>query len=480
MEDQMIVNKAELDKMITTVKSLETRTEAAEAKVKTLEEEKAALLSTKGYNANGGSNGGGSSINSDEQRALRAFGCSSVKQLLEANIADKKFERVDAHLKHVALNAKEAFDKARFIAQMFHGDPLDVVGAQPEKDRPGHCKAITETYYGKQVLVPMLKAFGTTVAGEGAEWVPTGVATSYLEEYELKKVLEGRFKLINMPTNPFDQPKLVNGTKARIATEGQTNFAGASFGTDKIRFTATKLEEFYPLPEELSEDSAPDFLGAARDEVVKAQERGAESAIINGDADGTHQDSDTQAGAANLAEKAWDGLRKLALANSANGSTLDVTNAAISKTALSTLLSRMGKFGSNPDELLIVAGPVIYNQLRHLDDVFTVEKFGPMAVVLKGALMAWAGIPIINSEHFREDLNASGVYDGTTTTRAGLIIVNTTRFMVGQRRPIKVKLMPDLPGSDRWLLASYRRVTFKGHAQGAVEKSVVYGYNIAK
>jgi len=40
--------------------------------------------------------------------------------------------------------------------------------------------------------------------------------------------------------------------------------------------------------------------------------------------------------------------------------------------------------------------------------------------------------------------------------------------------------MPDLPGSDRWLLASYRRVDFKGHVQGAVEKSVVYGYNGAK
>jgi hypothetical protein len=64
--------------------------------------------------------------------------------------------------------------------------------------------------------------------------------------------------------------------------------------------------------------------------------------------------------------------------------------------------------------------------------------------------------------------------------RSALVLVNTKRFYVGQRRPIRVKLMPDLPGSDRWLLASYRRVDFKGHTQGAVEKSAVYGYNIAK
>lgn len=140
----------------------------------------------------------------------------------------------------------------------------------------------------------------------------------------------------------------------------------------------------------------------------------------------------------------------------------------------------MGKFGSNPEELLIIAGPVVYNQLRYLDSVFTVEKFGPMATVLKGALMAWSGIPIVNSEHFREDLNESGVHDGVTATKAGIVVVNTSRFMVGQRRPIRIKLMPDLPGSDRYLLASYRRVDYKGHVQDADEKSVVYGYNITK
>jgi len=470
-----MLNKSDVENMLGDIKSLKARTEAAEAKVKSLEEEKATSISTKGY-APSVSLGG----NSDEQRALRAFGVSHPSKLLEVNIGSKSFEKVDPQLKHVALNFKKAVDTARFVTQMFNGDPLDHVGVDEKRDRMGVCKGVLQSYYGKHVLAPAIKAFGSTVVGAGDEWVPTAVATTYLEEYELARVLEGRFKMVNMPSNPFDQPVMKDVTKARIATEGSTSFTGANFGTDKIRFSATKLEEFYPLPEELDEDSAPDFLGAARDEVVKAQERAAESAVINGDSDGTHIDSDTQAGGAELAEKAWDGLRKIALANTANGSTLDFSNVAISEVLLATLRARMGKFGSDPSQLLWLCGPVGYNELLSLPSVKTVDVFGPMATVLKGALAAYQGIPIVNSEHFREDLNASGVYDGITVDRSSVLLVNVNRFMMGQRRPIRVKLMPDLPGSDRWLLASYRRADFKGHAQGVIEKSVVYGYNVAK
>jgi hypothetical protein len=477
-----IITKSDLDSVLAKTKELETRTEAAEAKVKTLEQDKVDLLATKGLSGQTGNGGGGQMLGqaSDEQRALRYFQKSHPRELLDINVGAPKYKHVPDELKMVVLNFKQAVDIARFCAQYFNQESLDMIGRDEKSDRLAIVKSILDTRYGREVLAPAIKAFGSTIAGAGAEWVPTAVATSYLEEYELRRVLEGRFALINMPSNPFDQPKLTNVTKARIALQGQSNFLSNNFGTDKIRFTATKLEEFYVLPEELTEDSAPDFMAAGRDEVVRSQERAAESAIINGDSDGTHQDSDTQAGDANLAEKAWDGLRKRALANSGNGSTYDFSNAAVDETKLGVLRSRLGKFGSNPDELLIVGGPVVYNQLVNLDKVSTVEKFGPMATVLKGALAAYQGIPIVNSEHFREDLNASGVYDGMTTTRAGILMVNTKRFYVGQRRPIRVKLMPDLPGSDRWLLASYRRVTFEGHAQGAVEKSVAYGYNIAK
>ena len=114
-----------------------------------------------------------------------------------------------------------------------------------------------------------------------------------------------------------------------------------------------------------------------------------------------------------------------------------------------------------------------------ISEVATLEKFGPQATVLKGALTAYQGIPILVSQYMREDLNALGVNDGITSAFGGLLLVNSKRFYVGMRRPIVLKVMPDLANQDRWLMASYQRKDFEAHVQGASETSVVYGYNIA-
>lgn len=465
------MTKADLDKVVEETKSLKTRVEAAEAKAKALEDEKANAI------ANGGGwSPAGNRSNSDEQRALRHFGVAHPKQLLDLNVAAPRYKNVPDELKALVLRFKETVDVARFTAQMFRGDERDVIGKTEQEDRIARVKHMADTRYGKEILVPALKAFGSTVSGAGDEWVPTLVSSSYIPEYELDYVLEQKFELVNMPSNPFDMPKTKSLTKARIAAEGATKTA-ANFGTEKIQLNATKLVEYYEIPEELSEDSAPDFLAAGRAEVVAAQTRASEAAIISGDNDGTHPDSDTQAGAADLAEKAWKGLRAIALANSA---TTDFGGAAVTHANLKIMRSRMGKYGSIPGDLLIIAGPAVYMQLVGLDEVSTVEKFGPMATILKGALAAWQGIPIVNAEQFREDLNASGVYDGMTSTLAGILMVNLKTFWVGQRRPIKVKVMPSLPAEDKWLMASYRRVDFKGYTQAAALKSVEYGINILK
>jgi hypothetical protein len=466
-----MLTKSELDNLLAETKSLKDRTEAAEKKIKDLEAEKADMIATKGYAP------AGHRTTSDEARMLRSFGCSHPRQLLDVNVGHARFKGVPDELKHMALAFKDNVDVARWIAQL-NGEPLDTIGKTEKQDRIASVKGMLDSRFGREVLAPQIKAFGSTVVGAGDEWVPTMISTSYMEEFELKRVLEGRFIQMPMPSNPFDAPKINGVTKARKATEGGT-MTGGQFGTDKIRLTAVKLAEYYELPEELTEDSAPDFLMAGKKEVVLAQERAAESAIINGDDDGTHIDSDTQAGAADLAEKVWSGLRKLALANSANGSTVNFGN-AFTPALLRQLRAAGGKYFSDPESCVWIVGPSIYTQFIALDNVATVDKFGPMATVLKGALAAYQGMPIINSEWFREDLNATGVYDGVTTDRGGVLLVNTKRFLFGTRRPIKVKLQQSNPNSDLWWLASYRRVDFKGHAQSATEKSVVYGYNAAK
>ena len=102
---------------------------------------------------------------------------------------------------------------------------------------------------------------------------------------------------------------------------------------------------------------------------------------------------DSDVVAASDARKAWKGLRKLALQNSANGSVVDFSAAAPTVLKLRSMRSAMDKFGVNVRELGWVVSSKVYQQLMGLDEVSTVDKFGPQATILSGALAALDGIP---------------------------------------------------------------------------------------
>jgi HK97 family phage major capsid protein len=361
---------------------------------------------------------------------------------------------------------------------LFAGQPLD-----RDDERVAHVKGVLDTPFARTVdLKARLKAFGSTVIGQGDEWVPTAISASYIEEYELEKKLAAAFREIPMATNPFQLPVQQGVTKARLVSEAAAA-TDANFNTEKLQFDAKKLVEYYILPEELNEDSAPAILELARGEVLAAQIRAVEDAIVNGDDSGTHMDSDIVSAASN--QKAWKGLRKLALAAS---STTSFSGAGVTKAGLDAMRKQMGKYGTSPKELAWVVGPSVYAQMLNIDEVATLEKFGPQATILTGALAVFRGIPIIVSEFVRENLNASGVYDGTTTNRSVCHLANIRRFYLGLRRPIRVKVQQDARAEyDRWQLVSYQRLDFKGHKQAgeayasgatSAERSSVLGINI--
>lgn len=415
---------------------------------------------------------------SDEERALKFFGCSHPAQLLQVNTSLPRYRRVPDEIKQTVIDLKQAVNTARWISQQFHGEKLDKIGASADLDQVARVKGMTDHYYGKNELAPRLKAFGSTVVGAGDEWVPTLISAQYAEELQLERAVQDKFQEMPLASAPFDLPVAGGFTKARKIAEN-TAITDTNFTTSKITFTPIKSGEYYIIPEELNEDSAPAIYALGTREVVEAQRRAVEAAIINGDADGTHIDSDTQLLGADVAEKFWNGLRRQALANSANGGTTDFGNTAISETNLRLLRQRMKKAGVNPRQLVFFVDPVALQQLVGLPNVSTREVYGDLATVVTGELARYQGIPIVTSEYMRSDLNATGVYDGVTTNRTGILLVNYTRWWVGMRRPIRVKIQEDLPNHDRWLLASYQRLDFKGFAQSANEVSVAYGYNVA-
>lgn len=447
-------------------KVLKARIEELETKQKTLEEEKAKALANTSFVVGGRSD-------SDEARALAAFGANDVKKLLTVNTADPRFARVDERLKNSVVRLKESVEIARMTAQMFHGDGLDRVSSDGDLIA-GRVKSLLDTRYGREELAPRLKAFSSSAF---SDFIPTLVSTQYIEEFELDYQLQAKFKQINLPSPVYDLPVVKDVLKAQIASEGAA--AGArEFGDTKLRFSSKKLESYHVVPEELQEDSAPDFLAIARYELAQSHVRAVESAILNGDDDGTHIDSDTQAGSAALCEKLWKGLRRQALANAAAGGSHNIAG-ALSETALFAMKAKLKKFGVNPQDLIWIVGPAVYNQLLALPSMLTLDKAGPRATMAVGQAGSIMGIPVVVSGMMREDLNASGVYDGTTTSKGGLLLVNSKRWYVGMRRAPSLRIVQDLPNYDRYLMAAYQRLDFQGHAQSASEVSVCYGYNVA-
>jgi len=411
---------------------------------------------------------------SEERRLLRAFGCASVKDLLSVNTAHPRFAGVATNDKFAVIELKKEMDIARQYTQIFENAALDR-GEMEKAGEVARVKLMDSRLAKESDLQGRIKAFGTGVSGAGAEWIETAISSSYIEEYLLEKQVANLFQEINMTTNPFKLPVAKNGTTAKIVGEGLAANE-SNFGTDAITFDAAhKFVELYNLPEELNEDSAVAFLSLGRQQVLDAQIKARETAIINGDVSVAHMDSDVVA--ASDARKAWAGLRKLALAN-ASGAIVDF-GSAVSETKLDEMIALGGKFMVNPREAMFLVSPQIYHQMTALTNVLTVDKFGPMATILQGVLAAYKGRGIVMSEFLREDLNAAGVHDGLVSTKGGLLLVNKTRFYMGMRRPIKIRVAADSRAEyDRWQLVSYQRADFKGHVQGAAEKSAIYGLNV--
>lgn len=190
------------------------------------------------------------------------------------------------------------------------------------------------------------------------------------------------------------------------------------------------------------------------------------NAIINGDTAGTHQDSDVTS--ATDPRKAFDGLRKVAT------TTVDAGNAAFSFTHLNKAIKALGRYARGQYEnLALIVSPTAAQHVREWAEVVTMEKFGPNATVVKGEIGKVMNISVIETDFVREDLNASGVYDGTTTDRTEAILVNTKEVFLGVpryvERTLQVKKWDDARFDRKQLIAIEDVTLGVRHPEAVVE-----------
>jgi len=325
----------------------------------------------------------------------------------------------------------------------------------------------------------LVKAMDTETAGEGAEWVPTGLSAEVIDRVRLELKVGNLHTRLPMPTNPYQIPIVSSDPTAYLVAEStadvSTKITASDKGTSDRTLTAKKLGARVLFSEELSEDSIVPVLSELKNNIVVALKTGVEDCTINGDTSGTHQDSDVTSAAD--ARKAWLGYRKMA--QSAAKVDISTFNADV----LRTIRKKMGVYGVNPVNLAWVVGISGYIQMLGIKDdqnnpmVTTIDKYGPNATILTGELAKFDGSPIIVSEKVRETLNASGVYDGTTTTKTEIILVYRPGFRFGDRRKVTIKTDEDIE-TDQTILVATLRMAFAAMHDYTTEYMVGLGYNL--
>jgi HK97 family phage major capsid protein len=330
------------------------------------------------------------------------------------------------------------------------------------------------------------KAFGD-IANQGADFIPDVVLPQLERDLTAARRVSSLFQTVPMSNKDLKLPFLSQGAKpyikGAITGDSPGQLSASSISSAQRSFTAVALATRIVVDEDAAEDTIMDSMSVLRDEITRAIVDAEEDAIINGDTAGTHQDTlaswnirgrwEGGLGGGSDHRKAWLGLRARAFDVSAASDASASANFAGFMTARANLDSPHGIEG----DLVCIVSPEYYiNNMMQFTEVLSMDKMGPQATVLSGQLASLAGVPIVVSELMSADLNASGIYDNVTTNKTGFLLLNRTRFKLGQRRGARVRIQPEIDRGIFHLISDVREVFYT--VDSASKKNVHFSYNL--
>lgn len=321
-------------------------------------------------------------------------------------------------------------------------------------------------------------------SGVGAELIPDQFLAQLHMEYQVPTVVRSLFNEVQMTSNTMLAPRIDRGgrpyIKGTVTSDNPALYPVSTVQMGQAQITAKGLATRYILDEELIEDSAVLLLPAMQRMIAKDMRDALEDAIINGDATATHQDDianwdirgrwgSASLGGSNDHRRLFTGLRAAAFDKS---STLDINSFDAAK--MLELISKLGEYAAS-DKVLIVSPEALYENLMGLDQLLTLEKFGPQATILTGQLGSIFGMPVVVSRFMSDDLAATGKYTGSGST-TGMLVVSRESWNIFARRGIQIQQEQDIT-SGAYNMVATERLTFDSLDAAAV-KNVAFGFNL--
>ena len=266
------------------------------------------------------------------------------------------------------------------------------------------------------------------VSGDTGDFIPEDYANEFIDLVREANWLRGLLRVITMPTATFYIPKMTGSssvyhvsTEATAPTESAPVFAAAG----SVKLEAKKLMGYVQVSNETDEDSRIAMMPIIKNDMAEAMAAAEEQAILNGN---------YVAYPVGDARTVFDGLLKIA---TDAGQTVVADNLDLIKTIENARL-KLKQHGRSVANLVFMVNNYTGSKLRQLEQVLTVDKYGPSATVHKGEVGKVMGITIIENFYMPEDNTSAATFNAPGTATLGVaLMLDVKSPIIGDRRKIK-------------------------------------------
>lgn len=232
-------------------------------------------------------------------------------------------------------------------------------------------------------------------------------------------------------------------------------------GSGKVTLTARKLALRVGFSAELVEDAVIPLIPLYREQAMRSMADALDHVLLNGDTEtGAIGNINSSDAPLPPTEKslAFDGLRKLPLVIDPT-KTLDALGQAPTMERMRSARFKMpNRYALRPLDCAWIVDGSTYGKLLGLEEVLTVDKFGPYATVLYGELAKLDGVAILVSPEM-SPTQADGMVASSDNTRGQAVCVYRPGWVVGYRRRVTAT-MDYLPYYDSYQMVATVRLAF--------------------
>ena len=344
--------------------------------------------------------------------------------------------------------------------------------------------ALAKAYYDQRGLEydprVIQKALDTS---DTSTLVPAVLQRQLYSDIEKQKAMLSNFRVIDMPNNPWEMPYQASSLTIYGVDESTTDSASAvaasDLGFSKITFNAKKLGARVFWSTELDEDALIAVLPVIREDLVRITGDGWERCFLFGD-ETTANTNINYVGTAPTttvaAKDYWlqtDGVIHSCIVTH-TGQALDIAG-AMTETKFHLVRQLLGKYGTNPNDIMAVVPRELWYDMLVLTNVQTPDKYGPNATLLTGELSKLWGIPIVVSDGIPLSAVDGKINDtpGDNVKKSFMIINRPYGVIIGRRGDMRIA-MEQVIDTDQTKAVVFSRYDIQYPFWGAL----AYGYDI--